>query len=54
LLAQFGGFDRVLADKKDRIAPDCEKVFLGLDSQGAFFGTIPANFDEGLPPVPEG
>ena len=44
----------MLADKKDRIAPDCEKVFLGLDSQGAFFGTIPANFDEGLPPVPEG
>jgi Ca2+-binding RTX toxin-like protein len=46
------GFDRVLADRKDRIAPDCEKVFLGLDSQGAFFRSIPRSFDRGLPPFP--
>ena len=44
-----GGFDRVLADNKDVIAPDCEKVWFGLASEEAFFGSIPQSFDQGLP-----
>ena len=43
------GFDRVLADRKDTVARDCEKVFVGFDSADRFFESIPANFDEGLP-----
>jgi Ca2+-binding RTX toxin-like protein len=46
------GFDRVLADRKDRIAQDCEKVFVGLDSQDAFFGSFPRGFFRELPPDP--
>jgi Ca2+-binding RTX toxin-like protein len=45
-----GGFDRVSADRKDQIAPDCEKVFVGLGSQDAFFASIPQSFFEGLNP----
>ena len=45
-----GGFDRVLADRADVIAPDCEKVFVGLASADAFFESIPESFWEGLPP----
>ena len=44
------GFDRVLADKEDVIAPDCEKVFIGLGSQEAFFESIPESFFDGLNP----
>jgi Ca2+-binding RTX toxin-like protein len=44
------GFDRVLADRKDLVAPDCEKVFVGLGSADAFFGSIPQSFIEGLNP----
>ena len=46
------GFDRVLADKKDAVAPDCEKVFVGLDSEEKFFKSIPRSFLRGLPPNP--
>ncbi len=54
-----GGFDRVAADSKDVVAPDCEEVvvFRGgtfseyLDVVDAFYlETIPPNFYEGLPP----
>src|SRR5918997_4156878 len=45
-----GGLDRVLADRADMVAPDCEKVFIGLGSQDAFFESIPESFFEGLPP----
>ena len=42
------GFDRVLADSKDEVADDCEKVTSKLaDSQ--FFESIPQSFFEGLP-----
>jgi hypothetical protein len=41
-----GGFDRVLADSKDVIAPDCEKVFVGERK----IESIPESFIEGLPP----
>jgi Ca2+-binding RTX toxin-like protein len=44
------GFDRVLADRKDLVAPDCERVFVGLDSGEEFFESIPQSFFEGLHP----
>ncbi len=47
------GFDRVLADRKDLIAPDCERVSFGLSDQ-EFFDTVPQSFWEGLAPFPEG
>ena len=43
------GFDRVNTDRKDVVAPDCEKVFVGASFEG-FFGSIPESFFEGLPP----
>ena len=45
-----GGFDRVLADRADAVAPDCEKVFIGSGSIDEFFESIPENFWEGLHP----
>jgi Ca2+-binding RTX toxin-like protein len=42
------GFDRVIADRKDVVAPDCERVFLGLASFDEFFESIPERFFEGL------
>jgi Ca2+-binding RTX toxin-like protein len=47
------GFDRVLADSKDVVAADCEKVLTGLASEEEFFEAIPQSFDKGLPPNPE-
>ena len=47
------GFDRVLADRKDEVAPDCERVFVGLAAEEEFRGSIPQSFFEGLPPFPE-
>ena len=46
------GFDRVLADRKDTVARDCEKVFVGLDSADEFDESIPRSFFRGLPPNP--
>jgi Ca2+-binding RTX toxin-like protein len=46
------GFDRVLADRKDTVARDCEKVVVGLDSADRFFESIPQSFFRGLPPNP--
>ena len=51
------GFDRVAADRKDVVAPDCEKVvvFRGgtrsefFDVLDSFYESIPQNFYEGLP-----
>jgi hypothetical protein len=45
-----GGLDRVLADRADVVAPDCEKVFIGRDSFDAFFESIPQSFWQGLHP----
>jgi Ca2+-binding RTX toxin-like protein len=45
-----GGLDRVLADSKDVVAPDCEKVFIGPAAADRFFNSIPQSFIEGLPP----
>ena len=43
------GFDRVLADRKDVVAPDCEKVFVGLGSFEEWLESIPQSFWGGLP-----
>jgi hypothetical protein len=47
------GFDRVLADRKDVVAPDCERVFIGPASFERYFESIPRSFFEGLAPFPE-
>src|SRR5215213_1577980 len=44
------GLDRVLADRADMVAPDCEKVFLGPAGADEFFNSIPQSFIEGLNP----
>jgi len=53
------GFDRVGADRKDVVAPDCEKVVVfkgGTLSEydhvldDVFYASVPKNFFEGLPP----
>src|ERR671911_864783 len=52
------GFDRVHADTKDVVAPDCEKVVLFrggsaseyFDELDEFFASIPPSFFEGLQP----
>ena len=55
------GFDRVIADRADLVAPDCEKVVVVHGSleeifqqADRFFESIPESFWEGLPPFPEG
>jgi hemolysin type calcium-binding protein len=52
-----GGFDRVLADRKDLVAPDCERVRIVHGSleevrqqRREFFQSIPPSFFEGLQP----
>jgi Ca2+-binding RTX toxin-like protein len=44
------GVDRVLADRTDVIAANCEKVFYGRRNIDAFFESIPDSFWEGLNP----
>jgi Ca2+-binding RTX toxin-like protein len=51
-----GGFDRILADRKDLVAPDCERVRIAHGSleevrqqEEEFFASIPPSFFEGLP-----
>jgi len=50
------GFDRVIADRADLVAPDCEKVVVVRGSledifrqADRFFESIPQSFFEGLP-----
>src|SRR5215217_7142125 len=45
-----GGFDRVFADKKDLVAPDCEKVADTPSELAQLANSIPESFFEGLPP----
>ena len=42
------GFDRVLADRNDVVAADCEKVSFGDDAK--FYRSIPESIFEGLQP----
>jgi Ca2+-binding RTX toxin-like protein len=42
-----GGFDRVLADREDLVASDCERVSM---QEEEFFASIPQSFFEGLQP----
>jgi Ca2+-binding RTX toxin-like protein len=44
------GSERVLADRADLVAPDCERVFIGFGSIGRFYRSIPQSFWDGLPP----
>ena len=48
-----GGFDRVGADPKDVVAPDCEKVTIirNAAQDAAFFESIPQSFFGGLAPL---
>ena len=48
------GFDRVFADRKDVIAPDCERVADRVSEFEELFESIPESFFEGLAPPPEG
>jgi Ca2+-binding RTX toxin-like protein len=50
VVACGSGFDRVHADRKDVVAPDCEKVFVGERKTEAFIESIPESFWEGLNP----
>jgi hypothetical protein len=50
VVACGGGSDRVLADRADVVAPDCERVFVGERNAEAFYKSIPGSFWEGLPP----
>ena len=43
------GIDRVLVNKKDVVAPDCEKVFVDFGSVEEFTESIPQSFFDGLP-----
>jgi hypothetical protein len=43
-------FDRVIADRKDVLADDCERVFIGFGSEDEFIASIPQSFLEGLHP----
>jgi hypothetical protein len=52
-----GGFDRVLADSKDLVSPDCERVRIVhgsleevLQQEEEFFASLPPSFVEGLQP----
>jgi Ca2+-binding RTX toxin-like protein len=54
-----GGFDRILADRKDLVAPDCERVSIVhgsreevLQQEEEFFQSIPPSFFAGLPSPP--
>lgn len=44
------GFDRVLTDRKDEVAPDCEKVAVGFAAAVELFESIPKSFFDGLNP----
>ena len=56
------GFDRVAADRKDVVAPDCEKVLVFKGGTRSEYNdllyvefyeeSVPKNFNEGLPPCP--
>jgi Ca2+-binding RTX toxin-like protein len=53
------GFDRVLADRKDVVADDCERVQIVHGSleevsqqEEEFFASVPPSFFEGLAPFP--
>jgi hypothetical protein len=50
VVACGSGFDRVLADRKDVVAPDCERVSVGLRNGEAFYDSIPQSFWDGLAP----
>jgi hypothetical protein len=44
------GTDAVIVNRRDVVAADCEKVFVGRGSIDAWFAAFPEGFLEGLPP----
>jgi Ca2+-binding RTX toxin-like protein len=44
------GTDVIIVNRKDVVAADCEKVFVGQGSIDAWFEAIPEGFFESLPP----
>jgi hypothetical protein len=50
LVACGDGFDRVIVDRKDMVAADGDRVFVGLGSINEFEESIPESFLEGQPP----
>src|SRR5215213_1919224 len=50
VVACGSGFDRVLADREDTVAADCERVTVGLRNVEAFYDSIPQSFWDGLAP----
>lgn len=59
VVACGSGFDRVIADRTTRVAPDCEKVVVVrgsledvFEQSDAFYESIPQSFFDGLPPPP--
>jgi Ca2+-binding RTX toxin-like protein len=51
VVACGGGFDRVLADRKDVVANDCERVFVGEGDIETFFESLGERFFDALPPL---
>ncbi len=49
LVSCGSGFDRVFANRKDVVAPDCERVADRVSEFDALFESIPQSFWEGLP-----
>jgi Ca2+-binding RTX toxin-like protein len=45
-----GGFDLVIVNTTDVVAPDCEKVFIGISSFDAWVEAIPEHFFDELHP----
>ena len=59
VVACGSGFDRVIADRADLVAPDCEKVVVvhgsledAFRQSDRFYESIPESFFRGLPPDP--
>jgi Ca2+-binding RTX toxin-like protein len=50
LVSCGGGFDRVFANRKDVVAPDCERVADRVSEFDALFESIPQSFWQGLHP----
>ena len=44
-----GGFDYILADSIDEVAPNCEEVFISPEELEEFDASVPQSFWEGLP-----
>jgi Ca2+-binding RTX toxin-like protein len=46
------GLDRVLADRKDTVVGDCERVYFDISDAEVLQQKVPGSFFQGLPPNP--